>query len=38
MLTISEVWAATAQVNLTPELNPSAQRCLPGFSTVDFNF
>jgi hypothetical protein len=23
---------------LTPELNPSAQRCLPRFFTGDFNF
>jgi hypothetical protein len=23
---------------LTPELNPSAQRCLPKFFTGDFNF
>jgi hypothetical protein len=23
---------------LTPELNPSAQRCLPSFFTGDFNF
>jgi hypothetical protein len=23
---------------LTPELNPSAQRCLPRFVTGDFNF
>jgi hypothetical protein len=31
---------SSAQVNnpLTPELNPSAQRCLPRFFTGDFNF
>jgi hypothetical protein len=39
-LSDNELWnyASDILTALTPELNPSVQRCLPRFFTGDFNF